>query len=132
MTLTALQRDALAASPEAFADDWSLAIRLRKTADGRMLLEEPVTELDLAEARSEAWLNGFLRQGHPDLPLEAVTTRVAPLFTGDRCIGFAMRAEGPQTTEAGGTPSVHTFGVTCLAPVAQRASSRLLAAGGPS
>jgi len=129
MTLTALHRDALAASPEAFGDDWSLAIGLRKTADGRTLLEEPVTEADLAEARSEAWLNGFLRQGHPDLPLEAVTTRIAPLFTDDRCIGFALRAERPPTTEAGATPSVHTFGVTCLAPVAQRASARLLADG---
>ncbi len=129
MTLTALQRDVLAASPDAFGDDWSLTIGLRKTADAPTLLEEPVTEADLAEARTEAWLNGFLRQGHPDLPLEAVTTKIAPLFKDNLCIGFALQAKGPEATAAGGTPSVHTFGVSCLAAVAQRASSRLLADG---
>ncbi len=127
MTLTALQRDVLAASPDAFGDEWSLTIVLRKVADGAALLEETVTDADLAEARTEAWLNGFLRQGQRDLPLEAVTTRIAPLFKDDRCIGFALQAKGPQG--AGGTPSVYTFGVTCLAPVAQRASARLLADG---
>ena len=129
MTLTALQRDVLAASPDAFGDEWSLTIVLRKGAGAPTLLEEPVTDADLAEARSEAWLNGFLRQGHPDLPLEAVTTRVAPLFTDDRCIGFALRAEGSVTPAADGTPSVYTFGVSCLASVAQRASARLVADG---
>ena len=129
MTLTALQRDVLAASPDAFADDWSLFIVLRKVSDGPVLLEEAVTDADLNEARSEAWLNGFLRQGHRDLPLEAVTTRIAPLFKDDRCIGFALQAQAPRTTASGGTPSVYTFGVTCLAAVSQRASSRLLADG---
>ncbi len=129
MTLSALQRDVLAASPDAFGDDWSLTIVLRKVADGPALLEEPVTEADLGEARTEAWLNGFLRQGHPDLPLDAVTTRIAPLFKDNLCIGFALQAEGPEAATANGTPSVHTFGVSCLAAVAQRASSRLLADG---
>ena len=129
MPLTAGQRDLLASSPDVFADQWSLSIVLRKSADGDTLLEEPVTEADLAEARSEAWLNGFLRQGHPDLPLEAVTTRVAPLFTDDRCIGFALQATGSNGPAANGTPSVYTFGVQCLAPVAQRGSARLLADG---
>ena len=129
MTLTAGQLDVLATSPDAFADQWSLGIVLRRSADGPTLLDEPVTEADLAEARSEAWLNGFLRQGHPDLPLEAVTTRIAPLFTEDRCIGFALRAKGSKGPAASGTPSVYTFGVQCLAPVAQRGSARLLADG---
>ncbi|MCH6552277.1 MAG: hypothetical protein IH804_09745 [Planctomycetes bacterium] len=53
------------------------------------------TETDLAEARTEAWLNGFLRRGHPDLPLEAVTTRLAPVVREGRCLGFLLRAESP-------------------------------------
>jgi hypothetical protein len=129
MTLTAGQRDLLAASPDAFTEQWSLTIVLRRDADGPTLLEEPVTDADLAEARSEAWLNGFLRQGQPDLPLEAVTTRVAPLFTEQRCIGFALRASGSRNPDSNRTPSVYTFGVRCLAPVAQRGSTRLLADG---
>ncbi|MEE8458330.1 MAG: hypothetical protein V3S08_00570, partial [Phycisphaerales bacterium] len=79
MPLTAGQRDLLASSPDVFADQWSLSIVLRKSADGDTLLAEPVTEADLAEARSEAWLNGFLRQGQRDLPLAAVAARIAPL-----------------------------------------------------
>ncbi len=124
MSVAASKDRGLGADPTAFQQDWTLTVVLRATGDGSVLTEEPVSDADLAEARSEAWLNGFLRQGHPDLPLEAVDPRMAPVFSDQRCIGFALRAEAPGTEV-----SVHTFGVTCLAPVAQRASVRLLASG---
>jgi len=124
MSVAASKDRGLGADPTAFQQDWTLTVVLRATEDGPVLTEEPVSDADLAEARSEAWLNGFLRRGHPDLPLDAVDPRMAPVFSDQRCIGFALRAQAPGT-EA----SVHTFGVTCLAPVAQRASTRLLASG---
>jgi hypothetical protein len=124
MSVAASQHRGLGADPAAFQQDWTLTVVLRTTGGGPVLTEEPVSDADLAEARSEAWLNGFLRRGHPDVPLEAVEPRMAPVFSDERCIGFALRAQAP-----GSEATVHTFGVTCLAPVAQRASTRLLAGG---
>lgn len=124
MSVAASQHRGLGADPAAFQQDWTLTVVLRTTGGGPVLTEEPVSDADLAEARSEAWLNGFLRRGHPDVPLEAVEPRMAPVFSDQRCIGFALRAQAP-----GSEATVHTFGITCLAPVAQRASTRLLAGG---
>ena len=124
MSETALQHDVLDAGIEAFQEDWTLTMVLRATAAGPPLVQQRVTEDDLAEARSEAWLNGFLRRGRPDLPLEAVSTRIAPVVKDGQCLGFVLRAESH-----GADVSVHTFGVSCLAPLAHQASIRLVADG---
>ena len=124
MSETILQQDVLDAGLEAFDEDWTLTMVLRATTDGPPLARQRVSEADLAEARSEAWLNGFLRRGQPDLPLEAVTTRLAPVVKEGRCLGFVLRAEGPGTDA-----SVHTFGVSCLAPAAHQVSKRLVTDG---
>ncbi len=96
---------------------------VRPESDDLVLGEEPVTDADLAEARSEAWFNGFLRRGFPDLPLEAFSTRLSPLISKDQCTGFLLLAE------AGGGASVHGFELESLAHVAQRAVRRLVREG---
>ena len=68
MSETILQQDVLDAGLEVFDEDWTLTMVLRATTDGPPLARQRVSEADLAEARSEAWLNGFLRRGQPDLP----------------------------------------------------------------
>ena len=124
MSETTLQQNVLDAGLDAFKEDWSLTMLLRATADGPPLAEQRVTDADLAEARSEAWLNGYLRRGQPDLPLDAVTTRLAPVVKEAQCLGFVLRAEGP-----GADASVHTFGMTSLGSLAHRMSTRLVADG---
>ncbi len=124
MSEAALQLGGPGADLDAFQADWTLTLVLRASADGPPLAQHRVAEADLAEARSEAWLNGFLRRGQPDLPLEAVTTRLAPLVKEGQCLGFVLRAESP-----GADASVHTFGVTSLGPAAHQVSKRLVAEG---
>lgn len=124
MSETALQLEGPGADLDAFQEDWTLTLVLRASADGPPLAQHRVVEADLAEARSEAWLNGFLRRGQPDLPLEAVTTRLVPIVKEDQCLGFLLRAESP-----GADASVHTFGVSSLGPLAHQVSKRLVAEG---
>lgn len=111
-----------------FDIDWSLLVTLRANREGPVLATEAVTDADLLEARSEAWFNGFLRAGRPDVPLESVTTRLAPVETAKgrgRCMGFQLQAA---CAEVPGT-SVHAFGLSSLYPVAQRGCARLLSEG---
>jgi len=124
MSETILQQEVLDAGLEAFDEDWTLTMVLRSTADGPPLIRQRVTEGDLAEARSEAWLNGFLRRGQPDLPLEAVTTRLAPVVKESQCLGYVLRAESP-----GAEASVHTFSRASMASLAHQLSKQLVADG---
>ncbi len=124
MSETALQLDGPGTDLDAFEQDWALTLVLRASADGAPLAEHRVAETDLAEARSEAWLNGFLRRGQPDLPLEAVSTRLLPVVKEGQCLGFVLRAESP-----GADASMHTFGVASLGPLAYLVSKRLVAEG---
>jgi uncharacterized protein with PIN domain len=102
---------------------WTLRVVVHPESRDRVLAEEPVTDADLAEARSEAWLDGFLRRGLPDLPLAALRTRLRPLVAEDRCNGYELLAE------AGGRSWVHDFDIESLSHVALRASRRLVREG---
>jgi hypothetical protein len=103
-----------------FADDWSLRVVLRRDSDDTPIGEELLSEADLAEARAELWLDGFLRRGAPETPYETIATRLAPVLVEDRCVGFVMEATASDKRFR------RAFGVHALAPTAQRAADRLV------
>jgi hypothetical protein len=105
----------------------SLVVVLRAEARGEVLACEPVTSADLAEVTSEAWRDGCLRRGQPQVPLAALPLRLVPTFqegSNRRCAGFELEVTNP-----GGQPTRRAFTIYSLAHVAQRAAARLLTAG---
>ena len=129
MTPAPAGSDALAAptfDESPFADDWSLRVIVRREGGGPAIASEQVTEADLAEARAEVWFNGFLRKGEAQTPYERLTMRLAPVMTEDRCLGFVLEAR--DEGRAGQAPGRfrQAFGVTALAPFAQRAADALV------
>jgi hypothetical protein len=118
--------DELALDEHAFQQDWSLSVVVRGGLDGPPLARQALAEADLVEARSEAWFNGFLRRGCPDVPFESVETRLAPIYKDKRCTGFVLEAFGPE----GRDKTYHAFTLPFVAPVAQRMSETLLEQGG--
>ena len=75
----------------------SVALKINLFSEaGRHLTSEPVTEMDLAGLRSEAWFEAFLRQGMAGVPLSGVEFRLTPLLKADSdsvCAGFALEAD---------------------------------------
>src|SRR5262245_21676106 len=113
------------AATQAPAQPWTLRVGLHLAEDGPQATSEPVTDADLADLRSELWLAGFLRKGHPDFPLDELRTELEPLFRGDsapRCAGFVLQATNP----AGETTRLE-FGINAVAEVASRGARRLIA-----
>lgn len=105
----------------------SLVVVLRREANGEVLAREPVMSADLVDVTSEAWRDGCLRRGQPQVPLAALPVRLVPTFkegSNRRCAGFELEVTNP-----GGQPTRRPFTIYSLTPVAQRAAARLLAAG---
>src|SRR4051812_47487905 len=105
----------------------SLAVVLRLDEDGPEVTREPVTDADLLDAKSELWLAGLLRKGHPDVPIEDLHSRLVPLVRNEsskRCTGFAL-----ETTSPSGDETRCEFSIHAVEPAATRAGKRLLASG---
>jgi hypothetical protein len=103
------------------------SVGLRRAEDGPEVTREPVSDVDQAEARSEAWLHCALRRGLPDLPFDDFAPRLVPLFKkdgGPGCTGFALEADAP-----GGAAVRCAFSVLSADRAAARAARRLVAAG---
>jgi hypothetical protein len=92
------------------------------TKDGVLLDREPVCEADLMDATCEAWMNGFLRRGAPDVSWDDLDVTAEVL--ADRG-GFDLIATCRNSQR---THRQH-FPVTALAHVAERASTRLVDTG---
>jgi hypothetical protein len=104
--------------------EWTLQVVVRADGgDGPVLARETVGEGDLADVKSELWMNALLRRGRPDVPLAAMSCHVAPRFSqaGGNVIG-GYRLE----TAAAGRRAALAFTPSSLEPVALRAINRLL------
>jgi hypothetical protein len=104
-----------------------LAVRIFTEHSTSPLAIEPVRSADLADAAGEAWRDGCLRTGHPNLPLSEMAMRLHPVRTTDhaaRCAGFRLELGFPG---AGSTPP--EFTIHSLRHMAERAAAPLVAAG---
>jgi hypothetical protein len=108
-----------------FRQEWSLSVVVRRESGGATLASEPLTAGDLVEVRREAWFNGFLRRGRPDVPFEDVATRAAPVRKDGRCVGIVLETRAPGKDEK----TFHAFAFTFVAPLAQRVGERLYQQG---
>jgi hypothetical protein len=105
----------------------TLAVVVRRDVKGPALAREVVTEVDLTDARSELWLEHFLRKGRTEVPLDALSFRTVPLLAGTkstRCTGFALEADGPD-----GATARCEFSIYSLSVAARRAGDRLVEMG---
>jgi hypothetical protein len=105
----------------------SLAAVLRSESNGELLAREPVLSADLADVISEAWRDGCLRRGHPNIPLAGVPVRLVPTLkegSNRRCTGFDL-----EVTDSQGERTRRPYTIYSLSHVAQRAATRLLVAG---
>jgi hypothetical protein len=103
-----------------------LAVLLRGEANSDPLTREPVSLADLADVLSEAWRDGCLRRGHPQVPLADLSIRLVPTLnegSNRRCAGFDAEVTDPL-----GKLTRRAFTIRSLTHVAQRAAARLLAA----
>jgi hypothetical protein len=105
----------------------ALSVALRLDENGPEVALEGVTEADLAEAVTEAWLQCCLRKGHPDVAIDDFHPRLLPLVRkdGPRCSGFALEIDTPS-----GETARCEFTARSVASAATRAAQRLLNAGG--
>lgn len=107
--------------------DEPLVVRVKTLEEGVPLDQERVTAADMSGPVSELWLEGFLRQGHPDVPLEQVQPQLLPKLAesgGTRCSGFDLEVVNPS-----GQRTRRTYSLLCLLSVARRAVARLRQAG---
>jgi hypothetical protein len=103
---------------------WKLTAIVRKGSDEPELGREPVTEADLLDITSEAWLEGVLRRGKPDAPFESGMFELVPIFkksAGGRIAGVAIYASSPDQ----GEPHRSEFTLSALGQAAERAAERL-------
>ncbi len=107
------------------AGTWAITVNVRVDRDGPVVAREPVTESDLVDLKSEAWMASVLRRGHPDTSLEEIEPRVVPVFrdADGLCTGIAIESNGPDGTAR------HPFTIRGLHHVAARAARRLLDTG---
>jgi hypothetical protein len=104
-----------------------LTVAVRLEEEGPVAARESVSDADLEDVRSELWLAGCLRRGHPETRLHDLSIRLLPLLrsTPDHsCRGFALEAVNPD-----GETIRAEFSSYALSHVAERAARRLLADG---
>jgi hypothetical protein len=108
------------------AESWAFTVGVRLEQNGREVIREPVTELDLIEPLSESWLECMLRHGHSHVALEELEVRLEPIFSGsaDKCTGYTIELREP-----GGHRGRREFTLLSLEEVASRAAQRLVARG---
>jgi hypothetical protein len=105
----------------------ALSVVIRLDKDGPEATREPVRDADLDDARSELWLAGCLRKGHPEVPFEDMPSRLIPLVKQEkqpRCCGFVL-----ETTNPSGVTTRCEFSMSAVSSVAIRAANRLLQSG---
>jgi hypothetical protein len=107
-------------------DDWAISVGLRLQQRGPVVLREPVTEADLIDPFSEAWLEGVLRKGRTHVELDTLRARLVPLFaeSGATCLGYTVEVEDPA-----GHTGRREFTIHSLDHVASRAARRLVDRG---
>lgn len=114
-------------NPTVLSTSAFLAVVLRTGANEPKLAREPVSQPDLSELFAEAWRDGCLRKGHPDVPFAEAGLRLVPTLDGNsviRCKGFAL-----EVTPPGGQTTRRVFGIRSLSHVARRAAEPLIAGG---
>jgi len=106
------------------APPWTFTAILRKESDDPELCREPVTEADLLEILSEAWLEAVLRKGRPDVPFGEAQFECTPIFkksAAGRIAGVAVNTFSPGRSE----PHRSEFTLSALGQAAERAAQRL-------
>src|SRR3954469_729919 len=105
----------------------TLKLNLLSEGSRRLLTSEPVSDADLTDFRSEAWLHCFLRKGRAGVALADARFRLVPLLKSDSdslCAGFVLESTNPE-----GLGVRREFAARALGDVARRASDRLLKFG---
>lgn len=105
----------------------ALAVVVRSGTEGIALAREVVRPEDLTDHISEAWRDGCLRKGRPDIPAAGLQMRLKPQFRdarGPLATGFTLEFSLPD-----GRTMAIDFTLASLSFVACRAARRLLAAG---
>ena len=104
----------------------TLAVALRLERDAPELIREPVTDDDLVDVCSEAWLEGVLRRGKPSVAMDDMATRVIPIPSKDGrvCTGYTI-----ETVDHDGHTARRDFSIRSLEDVAVRAAQRLISRG---
>ncbi len=103
-----------------------LSVVVRRTADGPPLAREPLTDADLNDYLSEAWMHSCLRRGFPDVPLSAVDAQFDLLFKSGRggpLKGFLITTQNPA-----GKRFELEFSLAAVEHVAARAARNLVTA----
>jgi hypothetical protein len=108
---------------------------LRREEQGPAIAVEFVSDRDLVDARAELWFEAFLRNGHLDVPVEAVQAPPRPIHGRTEagapvCLGFSLACEAPDRGGAAAA-SEHrcVFPRAYLEPVAARMARRLRESG---
>jgi len=103
-----------------------LSVSVRLERDGPVVAEEIVTDQDLDEVVSEAWMSGHLRSGRLESHPKSLERRVRP----DVVVGRAgVSTYTVETTDGEGATAASTFSLRSLEHVAARAADRLIDAG---
>ena len=117
------QLDSVATPPA----EQPLSIALTLEKDGPQVTAELVRESDLADAKSEVWLEHCLRKGRCDVPLDELEVMLRPTHksadTVAACDGFEIGVSTPEGDRW------HRFGIHALDRVAKRGERRLLSEG---
>ena len=104
-----------------------LSVRLFRDLGAPVLGHEPVLAADFSDVASEAWRDGCLRAGHPEVGLAQIPMRLSPVLAdgpGSRCTGFDVEITLPD-----GKANDRQFPFSCLRHVADRAAASLLSTG---
>jgi hypothetical protein len=108
--------------------DWSLSAVIRIDEDGPEITRESVTDADLADIKSEAWMEQCLRRGHPEISLEELRIDLVPIFkkgAGNKLAGLALYVYLPENEE----PLRSEFTIHALQQAGERGAERLQRSG---
>ncbi len=108
--------------------EWELTIAIYVPSSDSVIENEVVTENDLKGHLGEVWLDGFLRKGFVETPIDDLRFSLKPLFQqdgcDDLCTGFRIETVNPASEHIYRDFSIHSLDL-----VAWRVSSRLVASG---
>jgi hypothetical protein len=113
-------------SQPSLTETWHLEVALQLKQSSPEVRRETVTEDDLADAKSEAWFHGCLRQGYPQQKLEDVPMRLCSVQSKE---AGSWAGFGIEVTCPGGETHRREFALHSLQSAAARAAQRLIAEG---
>jgi hypothetical protein len=104
-----------------------LTVVLRNEQHGPEIAREPVRQSDVGDLFAQLWLDGWLRNGRPDVSYDAISFQITAQpadGAGPRCERLVFRAADSEGRVRSMEPGTHAF-----QDVATRASLALIGAG---